>query len=65
MNDLGKLHDCLGGKLGRNRKAHTITMNQRRYIKEVLKRFNMDECKLVRNPFDVDSKLLNILDEAF
>jgi hypothetical protein len=57
MSDLGELHDCLGVKFGRNRKAHTITMNQRRYIEEVLERLNMDECKLVGNPFNADSKL--------
>ena len=40
-------------------------MNQRIYIKEVLKRFNMENCKSVIIPFDVNSKLLKLSDEEF
>ena len=65
MSDLGELHYCLGVEFERNREAHTITMNQRSYIEEVLKRFNMEECKPVGTPFDVNSKLLKLLDEEF
>ena len=49
----------------RNGEAHTITMNQKSYIEEILKRFNMEKCKLVGTPFDVNSKLLKFLDEEF
>ena len=38
-------------------------MNQMSYIEEVLKRFNMEKCKPVGTPFDVNSKLLIFLDE--
>jgi hypothetical protein len=47
----------------RNRKARIITMNQMSYIKEVLKRFNMEEYKQFGTPFDVHSKLLKFYDE--
>ena len=40
-------------------------MNQRSYIKEVLKCFNMEESKLVGTPFDVNSNLLELLNEEF
>ena len=40
-------------------------MNQKSYIEEILKRFNMDECKPVGNPFDVNSKLFKLSDEEF
>ena len=41
MIDLGDLHYCLGVEFERNREACIITMNQRSYIEEVSKRFNM------------------------
>ena len=65
MSNFEELHYCVKVKFERNRKAHTITMNQMRYIKEVLKRFNMKECKPGGTPFNVDSKLLKLLDEEF
>ena len=40
-------------------------MNQRIYVKEVLKRFIMEECKPDRFPFDVNSRLLKLSDEEF
>ena len=40
-------------------------MNQRSYSKKVLKRFNMKDCKPVGNPFDANSKLLNLVNEEF
>ena len=46
-------------------KPYIITINQRRYIEEVLKRFNIEECKHVETPFNANSKLLSLLDEEF
>ena len=40
-------------------------MNQRNYSKQVLKWFNIEKCKLVKTPFDVNSKLSKVLDEEF
>ena len=34
-------------------------MNQKSYIEEVLKRFNIKKCKPIGTPFDVNLKLLN------
>ena len=65
MNDLKELHYCLGVEFERNREAYTITMNQRNYIKEVLKRLNMEECKLVGTPFDANANLFKLSDENF
>ncbi len=59
MSDLGELHYCLDVEFERDRANHTITMSQRKYIEEVLKRFNMEECKPIGTPLDVNSKLLN------
>jgi transposase InsO family protein len=65
MSDLGELMYCLGVEFVRDRKAHTITMSQSKYIKEVLKRFNMEECKPIGTPLDVNVKLLKLSVEEF
>ena len=65
MSDLGELSYCLGVEFERDRKARTITMSQRKYIKEVLKRFNMEECKPIGTPLDVNVKLLKLSVEEF
>ena len=57
MSDIGVLHYCLGMEFEMNREVRTITMNQKSYIEEVLKRFNMEECKPVGTLFDVNLKL--------
>lgn len=57
MNDLEELY-CIGAKFEKNRKACTITMKQRNYVKEVLKCINMEKCKLIKPMFDVNSNLL-------
>jgi hypothetical protein len=65
MSDLGELMYCLGVEFKRDRKARTITMSQKKYIKEVLKRFNMEECKPIGTPLDVNAKLLKLSVEEF
>jgi hypothetical protein len=65
MSDLGELHYCLGMKFERDRANRTITMSQSKYIEEVLKRFNMEECKPIGTPLDVNSKLLKLTEEEF
>jgi hypothetical protein len=45
MSDLGGLHYCFGVEFERNCANRTITMSQSKYIEEVLKCFNMEECK--------------------
>jgi hypothetical protein len=40
-------------------------MNQKSYIEDVFKRFNMKECKPVGIPFDTNLKLLKLSDEEF
>ena len=59
MSNLGELHYYLGVEFEKNKEAHTITMNEKSYIEEILKRFNKEKCIPVGTPFDVNSKLLN------
>ena len=63
MSDLGELHFFLGVHIERDRAACTITMHQRSYIEEVLKRFGMEDCKPISIPLDVKAQLLKLTDE--
>jgi hypothetical protein len=65
MSDLGELNYCLGVQFQRDRKTHTIIMSQTSYIEEVLRGFNMKDCKPVVTPSDANSKLLELSDEEF
>ena len=48
MNDLGKLHYCLGVEFEGNKEVRIIIISQKSYIKEILKSFKMEECKPVK-----------------
>jgi hypothetical protein len=65
MSDLGELNYFLGVQFQRDRKTHTIIMRQTSYIEEMLRRFNMEDCKPVATPSDANSKLLKFSDEEF
>jgi transposase InsO family protein len=65
MSDLGELKYCLGVEFVRDRVARTISMSQKKYLEEVLKRFNMEECKPIGTPLDVNVKLLKLSDEEY
>jgi hypothetical protein len=65
MSDFGELHYCLGMEFKRDRANRTITMSQSKYIEEVLKCFNMEECKPIGTPLNVNSKLLKLTEEEF
>ena len=58
MTDSGKCAFVLGIELldGTN---GSVTLCQRRYVNDILKRFNMDECKAVASPVDVSSQLVS------
>ncbi len=49
----------------RDRANCTINISQSKYIEEVLKRFNMEECKPIGTLLDVNSKLLKLIEEEF
>jgi hypothetical protein len=47
----------LGMEVERNHDERLLCMNQIKYLKEILKRFWIEECKLIRVPFDPKMKL--------
>ena len=56
MKDLGLMHYFLG--LGVWQSLEGIFLNQGKYAVEILKRFNMFECKIMATPMDSNLKLL-------
>lgn len=57
MTDNGEARYILGMHIERNREAGTISIDQHKYLREVLQRFNMWESNPVSTPADVNAKL--------
>ncbi len=60
MKDLGKVSYCLGIHTLMNRRLKTISFNQTTYIKNILKCFSMETCKLVNIQPDLTPHSLNM-----
>ena len=56
MKDLGLMHYFLGLEVWQS--SEGIFLNQGRYAVEILKRFNMLECKVMATPMDSNLNLL-------
>jgi hypothetical protein len=50
MKDLGQMHYCLGIEVWREDGKTLIT--QSKYAKELIKRFNMNDCKPMSTPLE-------------
>jgi hypothetical protein len=57
MKDLGDLHFFLGMEVERDRAQRLLYINQIGYLKEILKRFRMEDCKAIGVPLDPKMKL--------
>ena len=57
MTDMGKAHIYLGMQITRDRLQNTIYLDQQKYIKVVLERFNMADCNAVSTPMETGLKL--------
>jgi hypothetical protein len=55
MKDLGELHYCLGLEVWRN--VDQTFVSQGKYVREVLKKFKMDRCKVSYVPMQQKMKL--------
>lgn len=56
MKDLGTVHEFLGMRICKE-KGNVITLDQTNYIINVLKRFQMEDCKSISTPMEVGLKL--------
>lgn len=52
LRDLGPTSWLLGVEIKCNRSKRTLTLDQHQYIQDLLKRFNMEDCKPVTTPLD-------------
>jgi hypothetical protein len=57
MKNLGNLHFFLGMEVERDRAQCWLYINQIGYLKEILKRFRMEDCKAIGVSLDPKSKL--------
>jgi hypothetical protein len=51
IRDLGEAKQCLGIRI--SREDGKIILDQEKYVEDVLSRFEMSECNLVKIPMDV------------
>lgn len=58
MTDMGELKYFLGLHINRDMKNGILRINQKRCIENILKRFNMEECKGIATPIETNLKLL-------
>lgn len=63
MKDLGRVKQCVGLNITRGK--DTIMIDQEKYIKEVLSRFNMTDCKTTKTPVEVGLKFSNMQEDPY
>lgn len=64
MTDLGPVHMYLGMQIIRDRANRTIRINQQKYIRVILQRFQMEDCNAVSTPMETGLKLCKRVDPA-
>lgn len=57
MKDMGVADYCVGLHITRDRSRGIIYLDQRKYVEEVLERFNMTNCKAIDTPSDPNQRL--------
>jgi hypothetical protein len=57
MKDLSAANFILGMEINKDRATRKLWLNQTKYIETVLKRFNMQDCKLVKVPIPMGARL--------
>jgi hypothetical protein len=57
LKDIGASNFILGMEIKRDQKRRKLWLNQRKYVKTILQRFNMQECKPIKVPIPVGVKL--------
>ena len=57
MKELGLEHFIVGMEIKRDRENKMIFLSQQKYIEGIMKMFNMQDCKSVKAPIPIDTKL--------
>ena len=58
MTDQGEVHYM---SIKKDRQTRTMYISQQNYVKDILKRFGMEDCKLISTPMDNSAKFTNYL----
>ncbi|XP_055918402.1 uncharacterized protein LOC129950490 [Eupeodes corollae] len=58
MKDFGEAKFVLGMQITRDREKGKLWIDQHTYLKNILKRFNMEDCNPVSTPFDTNQRLI-------
>lgn len=64
MKYLGEASVILGINITRNRKQRTISIDQRKYIEQILEKFGMRECNPVSTPMDINVKFSKMMEKG-
>ena len=59
MTDMGPVSYYLGFHVSRDRGARSLSLDQHKYLRGVLERFKMEECKPVGTPVSTSTKLVS------
>ena len=57
VKDVGEIHRCLGIRVCHDLVHGTISLDQEKYIEQVLDHFNMNDCDDAVTPLDVNQDL--------
>ena len=57
MKDIGPTHFILGMEIKRNNASKKLCLSRQKYVEGILKRFNMQDCKLVKVSIHAVTKL--------
>ncbi|KAE8686521.1 Protein STRUBBELIG-RECEPTOR FAMILY 1 [Hibiscus syriacus] len=57
MKDLGSANKILGMQIHRDRSNRKIWLSQKNYLKKILSRFSMQDCKQISTPLPINFKL--------
>ena len=57
VKDLGPMEYCLGIKVTRNRTEGTLSISKKKLIDDILRKYEMQECKPISTPMTVPCKL--------
>ena len=57
MSDMGEAHYILGIRITRDRAMRKVYLSQEKYVKNILKKFGMEDCKPISTPLEVNQGL--------
>ena len=63
MEDQGEVHYCLGMCIKRNRDEGVLSIDQSAFLKSILKKFDMEECKPVATPLEPGTRFEKLNDD--